>query len=165
MCKETTSDPSRQRFEVQTSLFEKGFDQVQEQIIHLDDILFKIKASAITVWVALMGWAFTASKPQIVPLGIVAIIGFWLLEALFKGAQLRYIQISANLMRVVNDTATLQQQFEERNFKGGVIYPVALNLTELDRLILMLRGIVSPTIATVYLFLGFANALSWMVMD
>jgi len=67
-------ETSLQRFEFQKTLFEKGFQQVQIQIIHLDEILFKIKTSAITVWVALMGWALTGSKTQIVPLGIVVII-------------------------------------------------------------------------------------------
>jgi hypothetical protein len=157
-----TIDFSTRRFELQKSLFEKGIDQVQKQIIHLDDILFKIKASAITVWVALMGWSFTSSKTEIVPLGLVIIIGFWLLEAMFKGAQVRYIEISSNLMRMVNDTDSLQNQFEMKNFEDGTIYPVALNLTEIDRLILMGRGIISPSVATVYLFLGFANALVWI---
>ena len=156
-----TINPSMQRFQLQKALLEKGFEQVQKQIIHLDDILFKIKASAITVWVALMGWAFTNSKPQIVLLGIAVIVGFWLLEAMFKGAQIRYIEISANLMRVVNDTDSLQHQFETQNFEAGIIYPVALNRTEVDRLILIWRGIISPTIATIYLFLAFAYALVW----
>ena len=159
-----TVGPSTQRFELQKALLEKGFDQVQSQIVHLDDILFKIKASAITVWVALMGWAFSNWKTEIVPLGIVVIIGFWLLEAMFKGAQIRYIEISTNLMHVVNDTESLQRQFEAQRFEGGIIYPVSLNLTEVDRLILMGRGIISPTVATIYLFLSFANALVWMVI-
>lgn len=158
------TDPSNQRFELQKALLEKGFDQVQKQIIHLDDILFKVKASAITVWVALMGWAITGSNTQIVLLGVVVIIGFWLLEAMFKGVQIRYIEISTNLMHVVNSTDSLQQQFAARNFQSGIIYPVALNLTEIDRLVLLGRGIISPTIATSYLFLAFANVLVWMAV-
>jgi hypothetical protein len=137
---------------------------LQKQINYLDVILFKIKASAITVWVALMGWAFSSSKPQIVPLGIVVIIGFWLLEAIYKGVQIRYLEISENLMRVVNDTYSLQKQFEAKNFEAEIIYPVSLNLKELDRVVLMRRGIISPTIATVYMFLGVANILVWILM-
>jgi hypothetical protein len=159
-----TTDPSAQRFELQKALLVNGFEQVQKQIIHLDDILFRIKASAITVWVALMGWAFTSAKPQIVPLGIVVIVGFWLLEAMFKGIQIRYIETSENLMRLANDTDALQRQFETKRFAVGTIYPVALNLTEVERVILMGRGVVSSTIATIYLFLAFANALVWMAI-
>ena len=164
MNNDKTVDLTTQRFELQKSLLENGLDQVQKQIIHLDDILFKIKTSAITVWVALMGWALTGSRILIVPLGFVVIIGFWLLEGMFKGVQIRYMEISANLMRVVNDTDSLQQQFESRKFHAGIIYPVALKLNEIDRAILMWRGIISPTIATAYLFLAFANALVWMAL-
>jgi len=159
------TEPTTQRFELQKVLFEKGFEQVQRQIIHLDDILFKIKASAITVWVALIGWAFTSGKPQIVPLGYIVIIGFWLLEAIFKGAQIRYIEISSNLVKVANETDSLQRQFEKMSFDSETIYPLALNLKEIDRLILMGRGIISPTIATIYLFLAFANLLVWLVIS
>ena len=156
--------PSVKRFEFQKALLEKGFDQVQKQVIHLDDILFKVKASAITVWVALMGWAFTSQTYQIVPLGAVVIIGFWLLEAMFKGAQIRYIEMSAKLMDFVNDTDALEHQFSLQKFSGGLIYPVALKLTEVERLTLMGRGLISPTIATVYLFLTFANYLVWLAV-
>ena len=83
MNNDKTVDLTTQRFELQKSLLENGLDQVQKQIIHLDDILFKIKTSAITVWVALMGWALTGSRILIVPLGFVVIIGFWLLEGMF----------------------------------------------------------------------------------
>ena len=62
MNNEQLKDTSTQRFELQKALLEKGFEQIQKQIQHLDEILFKIKASAITVWVALMGWAISNSK-------------------------------------------------------------------------------------------------------
>ena len=75
MNNEKLKDTSDRRFDLQKSLLEKGFEQVQKQIQHLDEILFKIKASAITIWVALMGWAISNTKPEIIPLGIVVIIG------------------------------------------------------------------------------------------
>ena len=81
-----------------------------------------------------------------------------------KGAQIRYIEISEKLMHAVNDTNSLQNQFEALNFKSGIIYPLALNLSESDRFFLMLRGIISPTITTAYLFLGFANLLVLIVV-
>lgn len=155
---------SKQRFEFQKTLFEKGVEQIQVQILHLDNILFKIKASSITVWVALIGWGVTTGTVRIIPLGIVVIIGFWLLEAMFKGAQLRYIEISTNLMHIVNDTDSLQNQFEEQCFQADLIYPVALKLTEVDRISLTMRGLISSTVATGYLFLALANMLVWLMI-
>ena len=160
----TNSDVSAERFELQKSLLEKGFEQIQGQINHLDEILFKIKASVITVWVALMGWSFTSGKTELVPLGIVVIIGFWLLESMFKGIQIRYIEISSNLMKMVNDTESLEAQFKQRRFADSSIFPIALNLNEVERGILMGRGLISPMVATVYLFLGFANMLVWVAL-
>lgn len=162
MNNERMKDSSARRFELQKALFEKGFEQIQVQIQHLDEILFKIKASVITVWVALMGWAISNSKPEIIPLGIVVIIGFWLLESMFKGTQIRYIETSKSMMHIVNDTDSLQRQFEMQKFDDKLIYPLSLNLTEIDRIILMGRGFISPTVATVYLFLAFANTLIWV---
>lgn len=159
-----TTDSSVERFEFQKALFAKGCEQVQSQIAHLDEILFKVKASAVTVWVALMGWAFTSENVLIVPLGGVVIIGFWLLEALFKGFQSRYIEISTKLMDIVNDRVALDRQFQERAFESGAVYPVALKLTEFDRLSLLGRGIMSPTVATPYLFLAFSNLLVWLAV-
>ena len=146
-------------FAFQIAMLEKGYDQVQTQIIHLDEILFKIKASAITVWVALMGWSFTSQKVEIIPLGVVVIIGFWFLEAMYKGVQIRYIEASKRLMAFVNDNEKLKRQFEKQQFTPGIVYPVALEISELDRLIMLIRGLISPTVATVYLFLGFSNVL------
>ena len=103
-------------------------------------------------------------EAEIIPLGIVVIIGFWLLESIFKGAQIRHIETSVKLVRMVNDTYFLQHQFEMQRFEDGLIYPLALNLKEKDRLILMGRGIISPTIAAAYLFLAFANMLVWIAI-
>ncbi len=87
-----------------------------------------------------------------------------MLEAMFKGTQLRYIGISLNLMNNVNNTDSLQNQFEKQCFQVDLIYPVALRLTEVDRISLMMRGAISPTVATGYLFLALANLLVWLVI-
>ena len=51
-----------------------------------------------------------------------------------------------------------------QKFEDNLIYPLSLNLKEIDRLTLMGRGIISPTIATIYLFLAFANTLVWLAI-
>lgn len=146
-------------FAFQLNMLEKGYEQLQRQILHLDEILFKIKASAITVWVALIGWSFSAEKPEIIPLGMVVIIGFWLLEAMYKGSQSHYIDASKKLVAFINDASAVRQQFSQQRFSAGIIYPVTIQATELDKAIMLARGLISPTVATVYLFLGLANIL------
>ena len=165
MNKAEVSNSSTKRFEFQRSMLEKGFEQVQKQIIHLDEILFKIKASAITLWVALMGWSFTSNNEQIVPLGAVVIIGFWFLEAQYKGVQLSYIEASEKLVAFVNDYERLNDQFSKSEFETGMIYPLAIERTEKERLLLLLRGLISPTVATVYLFIAFTNMIIWLIVN
>ena len=94
-----------QSFEFQLRLLEKGVADLQLHIGRLDELLLKVKATAVTVWVAMMGWAFTAKISMIVLLGFVVLVGFWLLEGLFKGIQLRYIDLSRELGKFLNDPA------------------------------------------------------------
>jgi hypothetical protein len=155
---------SAKRFEFQNALLEKGFEQIQKHILQLDEILFKIKASAVTVWVALMGWSITAKEAALVSLGAFVIIGFWLLEAQFKGVQIQYKKISRKLMDFVNDNADFDEQFSQSAFRAGIIHPVALHRTELEKVSSMMIGFLSPTVSTVYLFLGTVNALIWLAV-
>ncbi len=157
------NDSAERRFEFQTMMFQKGVERVQDQIVHLDDILFKIKASAVTVWVALIGWSMAAEIPQLALLGFVVVIGFWLLEAMFKGTQLQYIGLSRRITAALNDASGLEEQFTRREFDPGLVYPVAGSRAELEKLRLWFRGMISPTVATIYLFLGFTNVLVWLV--
>ena len=84
---------SRQ-FEFQTRMFEKGAESIQHHIGRIDAILFKIKASSVTIWVALIGWGLTQEIPAMYPSGFIAIVGFWLLEGFFRGIQSEYIDSS-----------------------------------------------------------------------
>ena len=154
---------AERRFEFQMEMFQKGAERVQNQIVHLDDILFKIKASAVTVWVAVIGWSMASKTEQLALLGFIVVIGFWLLEAMFKGAQLQYMGLSRRITDALNDAAGLEDQFSRREFDPGLVYPVAAPRTEIEKLRLWLRGIISPTVATIYLFLGFTNVLVWLV--
>ena len=153
------------RFGFQCRMLEKGFGQIQYQIARLDDIAFRVKAGAATVWVALMGWSITGKSEALVPLGFLVILGFWLLEAMFRGIQFRYIAKSRELSEFLNDKDALDACFEKREFPPGLIYPVGLRTTEWANLARFLRGITSATVATLYLFLGLANVLLWFALD
>ena len=97
------------RFKFQLKMLEKGGEELERQIGRLDDVLFKIKASAITVWVAVIGWAISSSTPLLVPLGFAVLAGFWLLEGIFRRVQLRYIGHIRTLATFLNDTPQLER--------------------------------------------------------
>ena len=57
--------PVSGRFEFQLRMLEKGAAEIQAQVSHLDELLFKIKASFITVWAATIGWSFTITSGRL----------------------------------------------------------------------------------------------------
>ena len=68
----------KNRFEFQATMLEKGADELQRHISRLDEILSKIKAGCITVWVALIGWVFSSNNTEMVSLGaVVLVFGCW----------------------------------------------------------------------------------------
>jgi hypothetical protein len=149
-------------FEFQTRMFEKGADAIQHRIIRLDEILFKVKASSVTVWVALIGWGLTKEIPEMIPLGFISIIGFWLLEGYFRGIQSSYIQASASITSFVNNKQALQASFYESSFPSNIVYPMTFNISELAKLRRYSKGLIAPSVAILYLFLLFINYLLWI---
>lgn len=163
---ERTSDEVREnRFQFQCRMLEQGFQEVQTQIGRLDDIAFRIQAGAATAWAALVGWSFTTQKAAILQLGVVLVLGFWLLEGMFRAVQARYIGKARELSRFLNDRETLDSCFARRELPQGLVYPVASDQGEWRNLILFLRSLVSSRVATLYLFLGLASVLAWLMMD
>ena len=154
-----------ERFRFQLSMLEKGAAELQRGIGRLDDILFKIKASGVTVWVALVGWAFTTQNLLLIPLGGVVIVGFWLLEGYFRGLQARYLERSLALTELLNDRARLDRCFATGVLPDGAVYPMTLRETELTRLRMYARGLISPTVSILWIFLAFINYLLWIVRD
>jgi hypothetical protein len=118
-----------------------------------------------SAWVAMMGWAFTAKISIIVLLGFVVLVGFWLLEALFKGIQLRYIDQSSMLGDFLNDAAQVEDSFVKKRLPQNSVYPIAVKETELQGAVRLGRGMITPTIVTLYLFLGLINLFIWMVVS
>jgi len=150
------------RFEFQTRLLEKGAEQLQHHISRIDEILSKIKAGAVTVWVALIGWAFTTNNIPIISLGAVVILGFWLLEGFFRGIQARYFVSSAKLTSFVNDREALDQCFKSLEYPADLIYPMTFKESEWTKLVMYWRGLSAPSTIILYAFLGFVNYLIWM---
>ncbi len=152
-------------FTFQLRMLEKGLDQVQREISRLDDILFKIKTGAVTLWGVLIGWALSSKALLLVPLGFVVIIGFWLLESMFRGAQIRYLAKSQELTEFVRNHQVVADMFARREVPTHLIYPVGLRSSKLETARLLLRGLLTPTVATLYLFLGFSTVLVWMAVE
>jgi hypothetical protein len=150
------------RFEFQKTMLEKGADELQRHISRLDEILSKIKAGCITVWVALIGWAFSSNNTEMVSLGAIVIIGFWLLEGFFRGLQARYLAASAKLTEFLNDKTALDNSFELLEFPANVVYPMTFSESESTKFRMYWRGLSALSTSVFYLFLVFVNYLLWV---
>lgn len=149
------------RFEFQATMLEKGADELQRHISRLDEILSKIKAGCITVWVALIGWAFSSNNTEIISLGAVVIIGFWLLEGFFRGLQSRYLAASAKLTEFLNDKTALDNSFESLEFPANVVYPMTFSESEWTKFKMYWRGLSALSTSIFYLFLVSVNYMLW----
>jgi len=142
-------------------MLEKGADAIQRHIERIDEVLFKVKASGVTVWVALVGWSFTSKNVLLMLLGLVVILGFWLLEGYFRGIQARYLASSASLTGFLNDEHALKTSFDNQRLPPRIVYPMTFNETELEKLKMYGKGLIAPSVAILYLFLAFVNYLLW----
>ncbi len=159
---DNSEKPSHARFAFQLKMFEAGASQIQAQITHLDELLFKIKASFITVWAAMIGWAVTIRSERLLPLAFIVVVAFWMFEGLFRGVQLRLIHWSRQITSFVNDTETLDRTFATGVLPPNLVFPLGVKTTEWNDLRFYGRGLIAPTVATLYLFVGFVTYLLWI---
>jgi hypothetical protein len=154
-----------ERFSFQLRMLERGADELQRHIGRMDEILFKIKASAVTVWTALIGWSFTTKNTALISLGFMVVLGFWLLEGFFRGLQARYLTASSGLTNFLNDKKALNQSFKTRIFPGNLVYPMTFQEGEMQNLRLYVKGLVAPSTGILYVFLAFVNYLIWIATN
>lgn len=152
---------NEKRFEFQLRLIEKGLDHLQSVIGRLDDILFKIKTSAITVWVALMGWSITVESKVIVLLGIPTLLGFWVIGSTFRAIQIRYIEKAQSYEEFLNKNKDLKEYFEDQKIPDGKVYSLSGDESRQRQIELLIKGIVSPTVAVFYGFFICINIVLW----
>jgi hypothetical protein len=147
------------RFEFQMRMLGKGVEVLQQQIGRFDEIVFKIKVAAMTVWVAFLGWALTAGHEGLILLGFVVIVGFWFLEGFFRGVQLRYILRAEDIARLLNDRERLDRSFTAFEFPADVIFAVSFRETGRQKLGLYGKGMTTPSVALPYLLFAGINCL------
>jgi hypothetical protein len=155
---------ARERFEFQLKMLESGATQVQSQIARLDDLLFKLKASFVTVWLATVGWAMTIMSRQLLLLALIVAIAFWMFEGVFRGAQARFIDRARHLTLLFNDSAALERAFTVQQFPPNVVFPISFHESEWDQLRFYVRGLIAPSVAILYMFVIFVTYLLWLAV-
>lgn len=99
---------------IQNEMAQTEFRLCQEQIDKYDASLDHIRTWTVTLWVATLGWSFQSKRHEVILLSLVAVIIFWLLDAINKSFRQDYKQrrdqIAAALQHLFNQ-GTLPAEF------------------------------------------------------
>lgn len=155
------SESNMDRFEFQLAMLQKGAEELEKKIANFNTILQQLKIAAITIWVALIGWAFASKIDALVPLGYVIIFGFWLLEATYWRVQFYCIQRVDALTQFLNNESALDESFTTRSIPEGLVHPLgSLKTLKMPSLGRAMRA---PSIYIFYTFLLAVNSIVWVI--
>jgi hypothetical protein len=149
------------RFEFQLAMLQKGAEELEKKIAALTQILLQLKTAAITIWVALIGWALTTKVDSLVPVGYVIIFCFWLLEAMYWRVQCYCMIRATALAQYLNNQDALDESFNNRSIPEGLVFPLqSLKTMKGPSLLKALRA---PSIYIFYTFLFIVNSIVWFI--
>jgi len=149
------------RFEFQLALLQQGAGELETKIANFTTIMMQLKTTAITIWVALIGWFFTSKIDALVPLGYVIILGFWFLEATYWKVQFYYIQRVHAITEFLNNESALDESFKARSIPEGLVHP--LGSLKTIKMPSLWRAICAPSIYIFYTFLFVVNSIVWLI--
>ena len=108
-------------FDFQRQLLQKEMETIQSKISAYDDLSFKIKGWAVTLWSGVIVVGVEKGKPSIVGISIVVVLAFWLLDTYFKSYQ-RRLMARMGIIEDFLNSQELTQAFAERSFGSFPIH-------------------------------------------
>lgn len=112
---ELNTNNKKELFVFQQSLLRHEIEHIHSQISHFDDLSFQIKGWAITVWSALIAFGAKEKVPVVLLASLPALLSFWILDALFKRYQRRYM----NRKSVIELFLDSEGEFKERGLSNA----------------------------------------------
>ena len=149
------------RFEFQLAMLQKGAEELEKKIANFSTILQQVKTAAVTIWLALIGWAFASKIGALVPLGYVIIFGFWFLESTYWRVQFYYMQRASAVTEFLNDERALDESFNTRSIPEGIVHP--LGSLKRFKMPSLGRAMRDPSIYIFYTFLLAVNSVVWLI--
>lgn len=136
--------------------------QCQAIVARHDDILFKVKGLSVALWSVTCGWALAADTAQLLFVALIGVLGLWFVAATFRGAQKRYIGCSDLLYRFLTDSEELSKFEKSGCLPANLPRSLGGHEGRVDRGVLLMRGLVSPTVSMFYgLFAFITIVLVW----
>lgn len=157
--------PEDKRFDFEVRMLEKGAEEIQKIIARLDDLLFKVNASAITVWVALVGWSLTIKSKNLLIVAIPVLFGFWAIAATFRAIQVRYVDKSRSMASFLSDHSKVEECFNRKEVPSGLVFSLGGEEGIIEKAELLWKGILSPTVAVFYGFFVVIDVILWTFLE
>jgi hypothetical protein len=139
--------------------------ECQKIVARHDELLFKIKALAATLWAAASGWAISSESAELLFVSLFVVAGLWFVAATFRGAQKRYIQRSDALHQFLMDAGALTEFESGGDLPDGVPRSLGGYEPRLERAKLLIRGFVSPTVSAFYSFFCLISVLLYVELQ
>lgn len=105
--------PVNELFEFQKNLLTEEIKYIHSIITDYDDLSFKIKGWAVTIWSAVVAFGAKENAPLVIIASIPVLIAFWILDAYFKQYQRR----SMSRISVIEDFLNSKYDFENNGLK------------------------------------------------
>jgi len=114
----------------------------QQQMDKYDQLSTTIKTWAVTLWVAVSGWALQTDKKTILVLGIVLVIAFWIFDSMNKTFRMNYKKRRDEVAGVLGELFNTGKINKDSNAPQ-------LPIHDLQK---FMENIITPHVALPYLF-------------
>jgi hypothetical protein len=94
--------------EARLELLKTELNAIQSSIQSFETIVFQIKGWCVTVVLAVGGFAVSSRAPALTLIGMVAVIGFFLINCQFKAIQRKFIRRNAALADELSSVGIMQ---------------------------------------------------------
>lgn len=149
---------SKDIFDYKIETVFKEWDFIQSHIGRFDTLAFNVKGWSISVFAALLAISVSQKIPSLILLAIIPIILLWIVDALFKSFQRRYILRGREIEKYLASESFIT---DVSNRSGGQISGPGLSRlfyqVKLDHKIkLLLESVVAANVMAIYVpMIGF----------
>jgi hypothetical protein len=117
----------KKAFEYQQQLLLKEIETIQTDIPAYDNLSFKIKGWAVTLWSVIVAWGAREQKTEVVGISILVVLAFWFLDTDFKRYQQRLMVRMGAIEDFLNGRGEyqakgLKEAFEQHSFGDFLVH-------------------------------------------
>jgi len=126
------------KFSFQLELLRDEISRIQIKIAEYDDLSFKVKGWAITIWTAILGFAINQESVLYFMAAIPVLLAFWFLDTYFKSYQQRSMARMGYIEDFLNNSSNesksnLTEAFNRRSFDSFIVFdPIGRQTRKVD---------------------------------